>query len=423
MVMIARYALIVLSVMIMALFIPMLSDMAFGDRSMKTQLFYSPVKEDFIWRDKMPKGMEADPQEKHHVQFLITDKSGQTYKRQDFEKMLPFIYYKNMELWGMLPLELKGQKFDKAAIKSSRQVIELKPENLPENTIGDEIYPLIESVPDGVRLVLPDDRFRIGERIEFVNADSNSVDEELSVKYTDALKSAGFVFPGEFVGGKSSILKPFDEGVFLKDKNGALFHLKRVRGNPLVVNTEVTPGGGVRFVKVSENKRKEFYGVLLSNTGELYMLGYDNYKLTPLPLKGYNPDTMDFKMIFNPLYRTATYSDNNLIRAVVMDDQYKEIDYMEHIMPGTQPTEMQRVVSYLLSYRVTLKGENSDFLKLSFAGFGVYSFISAVVCVLIYAAVAFRRKENFRFILADSGLILLSGVYGLIAVFLIPYEK
>jgi len=254
MVLAARYAFIALAVMVMAIFVPMFSDMVFGERPMKTQLFYSPVKEDFVWRDKMPKGMEANPQEKHHVQFLITDKDGNKYKRQDFEKLLPFIYYKNMELWGMLPLELKGESFDKETIKANRQVVELKPENLPGNTPGDKIYPLIESVPDGVRLVLPDDRFRMGDRMEFVNADTNSVDEALSSEYTDALKKSGFLFPGSFIGGKSSILKPFDEGVFLKDSSGKVFHLKRVKGVPSIRQLPVIPEDGVRYIKVTESK-------------------------------------------------------------------------------------------------------------------------------------------------------------------------
>jgi hypothetical protein len=421
--MLARYALVILVVLVLAVFVPVLSDMMFGQRPMKTQLFYSPVSEDFVWRDKLPKGMDANPQKKHHIQFLITDKEGNMYKRQEFEKLLPFIYYKNMELWGLLPIELKGESFDKKTIKANRQVVELKPENLPTNTIGDDIYPLIDSVPNGVRLVLPDDRFRIGDRIEFVNADTNSVDEVLTKRYTDALKQAGFVFPAEFVGGKSSVLKPFDEGVFLKDISGAIFHLKRMQGEPSVVRTGIKVNGGVRYIKISESKRREFYGILLSNDGNLYMLGYDDYNLIPLQLKGYDPDTMDFKMIINPLYRTATYSDNNIIRAVVMDKNYKKVDEFEHVMPGTQPTKMQKIVSRVLPYRVELKGDNSGYYMLRLTGLSKFSLISSLVCIMVYMAIAVRRKESKRFILLDAGFILFTGVYGLVAVLLIPYEK
>jgi hypothetical protein len=419
----ARYALITLTVVVLAVFVPMLSDLAFGERAMKTQLFYSPVTEDFIWRDKMPRGLEVNHEEMHHAQFLITDRDGNRYERQDFEKLLPFIYYKNMELWGLLPIELKGESFDKVTIRSNRQVVELKPEQLPENSIGDEIYPLIDSEPDGVRLVLPDTRFRIGDRMEFVHADSNTVSEYLSMYYTSSLKEAGFVFPGEFVGGKLSVLKPFDEGVFLKDKEGIIFHMKSVKGQPKIVKTGINAEGGVRFLKVSESKRREFYGILLSNAGDLYMLGYDDYNLIPLPLSGYNPDTMDFKMIINPLYRTATYSDNEAIKAVVMDTEYQKIDEFEHVMPGTKSTRMQNMVSRMLPYRLQLKAENSEYYGMSLSGLSTYSLWSALVCVVVYMAVSFRRAQSKRIIVLDALFILFTGVYGLLAAFLIPSEN
>ena len=71
------------------------------------------------------------------------------------------------------------------------------------------------------------------------------------------------------------------------------------------------------------------------------MISYDNYTLIPLPLDGYEPDSMDFKLIINPLYRTATYSDEREIRAVVMD-RYR------HVMPGAGHATAQRVFSCML---------------------------------------------------------------------------
>jgi len=153
------------------------------------------------------------------------------------------------------------------------------------------------------------------------------------------------------------------------------------------------------------------------------MLSYDNYRLIPLPLKDYRPDAMDFKMIINPLYRTATYSDNEIIRAVVMDKEYKKIDYFEHEMPGTKPTEMQKVVSYLLPYRVNLKSENSEYYRMHISGISRFSLLSVIVSALVYAVFSFRRREKRRFMLIDSAFILFTGVYGLAAVVLIPYEE
>ncbi len=48
------------------------------------------------------------------------------------------------------------------------------------------------------RLVFPEDRFRMtGEAMQFVNADTNAVDEPLTELFTRALKDAGFSFPAD----------------------------------------------------------------------------------------------------------------------------------------------------------------------------------------------------------------------------------
>ncbi|MFP4348359.1 MAG: DUF4857 domain-containing protein [Thermodesulfobacteriota bacterium] len=46
---------------------------------------------------------------------------------------------------------------------------------------------------------------------------------------------------------------------------------------------------------------------------------YDGYRLIRLPIDTYDPDRMDFKLLINPLYRTAVWSDEARIRAVAMD--------------------------------------------------------------------------------------------------------
>ena len=74
---------------------------------------------------------------------------------------LPFIFYKNMEIWGLLPLELAGRKFDKKSIKAGRRVMELKSREITGNSPQTPVWPLLESNPGQARLVFPDDRFHM----------------------------------------------------------------------------------------------------------------------------------------------------------------------------------------------------------------------------------------------------------------------
>jgi len=299
----SRLALMILAVVVMSVYLPRLYNMALDEKTGKTQLFFSPVIKKFIYREMIGEGH----------QFVTRDEDGNDYDRQTFETMIPFIYYKNMELWGKLPLIINGKIFDQKTIKKNRQVFELKPRMIADRRPRIQVFPLLESVPGRSRLRFPEDAFRFTDRMEFINVDTNAVDEGLTVRFTRALKEAGFVFPARMVSGRVSILKPFDEGFFIIDAVHAVFHVKRVKGQPVVVKTPIPCDLRIRNIKVSENKKREIYGSLLTEKGELFLIACDNYKLLRLPLDNYNPDTMDFKLIINPLYGTAIYSDDHTI--------------------------------------------------------------------------------------------------------------
>ncbi len=422
MILLARYALILPAVFVLAVYVPALLDTGFGQRIQKTHLFYSPVIKKFVWRDKLLDPPRQGLEEVHHAQFVQEDQDGNRYTRQEFEKLLPFIYFKNMELWGLLPLELEGRSFDKAAIRADRQVLELKPAQIAGRSPEDEIYPLIESRPGTARLVFPEDRFRLGREMEFVNADFNRSDRELSRAFTKALKEAGFVFPARLAAGKSTILKPFEGGFFLVDRNGAVFHLMRVEGRPWVKKTPLDPELDIRSIKVSENRRKEFHGLVLTGDDRLFLLSHDDYALIPLPLEGYDPDTMDFKLIINPLYRTATYSDDKTIRAVVMNREYRPLERHEHTMPGAEPTSYQRIFSYLAPFRIDLEDPASGYLTLDIKWQGVQSLLAAALALGLFLLIGIKRRYKGPGLLMDGALIALTGLYGLAVVLILPPE-
>ncbi len=423
MMLLARYALIIPAIIVMAFYAPMLFDVAFGERVQKTHIFYSPVLKKFIWLDKLISPEEEGLEDVHHAQFVQMDQDGKRYTRQEFEKLLPFIYYRNMEIWGLLPLELEGKTFDKNTIKANRQVIEFKPRQIDDRALKDEVYPLIESVPGSARLIFPEDRFRLGREFEFINADYNRRDEKVTQVFNDALKEAGFQFPGRLAAGKSTILKPFDEGVFLVDADGNVFHVKRVNGKPRVIKTPIDPALNVRSIKVNENRRKEFYGLALTGDKRLHLISYDNYRLIPLPLESYDPETMDFKLIINPLYRTATYSDDETIRAVVMDSQYRPLDKYQHTMPGASLTMAQSIFNSLTPFRLNLEDPTQGYFSLEIDWHGWRSWISIAIGLAIFVFLAYRRRSKGPALVMDGILVALTGLYGLVAVSILPPQK
>lgn len=153
--------LIVLTLLLAAIYLPMAYQKVFFKPVEKAHLLFSPVTERFICKEKIvgpPPAEALDKAEDHHAEIAYRDADGTWYNRVEFEKRLPFIYYKNMELWGLLPLELGGRSFDARTIKRNRQVLQLTSNEINGHRPETPLWPLLESNPGQARLVFPERR-------------------------------------------------------------------------------------------------------------------------------------------------------------------------------------------------------------------------------------------------------------------------
>ena len=408
----SRYALIVLAIVVMSIYLPQLYRMVFDQKTGKTQLFFSPVIKKFVFREMTGEGHS----------FVTKDETGKDYDRQTFETLIPFIYYKNMDLWGKLPINIDGRIFDKGTIKKNRQVFELKPRMIADRTPRIQVFPLLESNPGVARLRFPEDAFRMTDRMEFINVDTNKVDKKLSKLFTSALKNAGFTFPPRLLAGRVSILKSFDEGYFIVDAKGSVYHVKRSGGQPLVIKTSIPANLGIRNIKVAENKKKEIYGTLLTDKGVLYLITYKDYLLIKLPLIDYNPDLMDFKLLINPLYRTAVYSDDHIIRAVAMDKMYQPVAHYQRVMFSGKKTMKNKVFEVLFPFSIKTRDNTSGYLQFNLVHNGWLALIGIFLSLHLGGLIMYNRKIKLKNNWPDLVIIMLTGLYGLIAVTIIEPE-
>ncbi len=409
---------LILIVFLSAVYLPMVYEKIWFDEIEKTHLFYSPVTKEFIFKErivgKIPPGVR-EKAEDHHAQICYQKSCGNFISRLEFEKLLPFIFYKNMEIWGLLPLEINGQKFDKQTIKENRRVLELSSRHITGNGPETPVWPLLESNPGQARLVFPDDRFRLTDTaMEFINADLNKVDPKLTDQFTRALRREGFVFPSRSVNGKFTILKPFDEGVFIVDDQFSVFHVKREDGTPNVVKTPIPQTLKTRYIKVSENKTRKFYGLLLDQSGGVHLMLHGGYGLVPLPLKGYDPDTMDLKLISNPLYNTAVYSDETRIYAVAMDNNFALLSFFSRAMSRQKITPAKQVYAAIFPFVFHFDTRGNAFFSPGFECSGMSGFMGLGACLVFYLARAglSSRKKISPFAVL---LVAVTGIYGLIA--------
>lgn len=402
-----RISILFFITLIFSFYIPKGYKMAFEKNTGKTYLLYSPVIKKFVYREMTGEGHS----------FITRDEDGNDLKRQEYESLLPFIYYKNMELWKTLPIEIDGKLYDKDFIKNNKQVFQIKPSMINDNRPRVDFYPLLESQPDVARLIFPEDSFVFTDKeMKFINSDSNEVDEKLTKLFTDALINEGFSFPGKRVFGQVSILKPFDEGYFVVDGDEELFHIKKIKSRAFVKNTGVKVDSGIRYIKMNENRKKKYYGFLVSNSGKIFFLTYDNYSLIELPAKNYDPDKMDLKVILTPAHNTLVYSDDKYVYGVAMDTDFNPVKKYERLMYSARKKLSDDVFAVLFPFYIDIDEKNSEYLKFIFSKTDYCGLLGTLISFLILGFLSLKKK-NYKIDFIEIILILTTGLYGLGAVF------
>ncbi|MBK1637208.1 DUF4857 domain-containing protein [Rhodovulum adriaticum] len=404
-------ALLVTALALIAL--PRLYDMAFAPRVAPTYLFYSPVSQEFIYRE-------------HHGNhdFVYASESGATYDRPAFEKLLPFIYYKNMDIWGLLPIRIDGQSYGRDTIRDARQVVELKARELPGNRPEIPVYALIDSDPGRARLSFPEDVFVPRDSgLEVLNVDVNRPDPDLTDRFNAALAGAGFAFPARLVAGKQTILKPWDAGVFLVDATGAVFHLTRTGDTPHAVRTPIPADLGIHHIKVTESTRREILGLVLTGDARLFLLTMPGYGLIELPTDGYDPDRMNYKLLLNPVAPTAVYGDDKVVHGVAMTPDYAPRAEYARDVPGTADMAHARIARALFPLTLSLQDGPGPYLRWHLAWSGWAGLIGIALSLAALFGLARARRAPLRQTLPAAALVTLTGPAGLLAVLAVPGHR
>lgn len=392
-----------LAVLCLAGVLPAAYDKVFRREIGPPLLFFSPGLNQFIFRQSL--GGHS---------FTYHDETGREYDRAGFEALLPFFYAKNLERQNLLPVTVAGQSFDLAAIEAGRQSIEVKSRHLPVEGRRLTLYPLFNTDPERAIIPFPEKFLRLTpDGAEVVNADTNRPDPELSREYSAALTELGFVFPATAAGSKPTNLKPFDDGIFIRDANGAIFHLRRVLNRPEVVRTAIDPKLPVRHIVVAENRRREFHGLLITDHGVL-LIGSDGYRPIPLAMREYSPERMDFALHIDPLHKTVVVTDRSRVRGVVMDSDYRQLRTFE--LDRVDPTApvLLRLKSLLFPYQLTLSDLHHPQAAPRLIWGGWWSLAGLVGTVL--AGLAIGRNRGRAVPAHLLALLAVTGLYGAIAI-------
>jgi len=289
------YVLVVLFVTLIGLWaVPALVKTATYSKSQYPFGYYSEVTKKFLFK-------ELDTKRKDRLH----DDEGKVFSDKEYDQSLPLFNYRQLMLNGEMPDSIDSIKLDPALLRVKQMNFRYLPKF--KNTPDVGLYIMYESLPVKGKLESPGDLFRLKDKIEFIDAESNTVNKEKSDKFQDALVKAGYTFPAQWTSGDLNIRKPYDEGYFSLDAKGQLFHIKMVNGRPFVRNTNLDPQIEPAFFSMTEPADKRYYGFIFDKKGFSYILEENSGQYHPLRLDidPVNLDRDEVTIMGNFLYWTV----------------------------------------------------------------------------------------------------------------------
>lgn len=403
---IARLCLILITIFTLSIFLPDFYWKAFEQRVQRPFAQYSPVIEDFVIMKAAPQG----------TQFY--DPKGNIYTRSEVDSLLPFSNARQLLFENRFPDSLQGKKIDPEEVRINNFALRVSASDINQSRI--DLYPLFESQSGRVRLEMPPTFFRITNRMEFINASDNKIEEPLSSIFTDTLQHYGFRFPSQLIAGNPTTRKPFDEGYFILDAVHQLFHLKMVKGKPVVRLVTLSTDLKIQHMVVQEMNLREFYALLITNDSRIFLLNYPDYQLIELPVFDYDWNATDIRIFGDLFYRNAMcYNETNL-SCQVCDRNYQPLATYREWWGSRYQQRAGIFFRYIFPFSIQLRQDNSMFIGLFFKLSGIRSLVGIGLTLLltyIFLMISgFSIKRNWM----EFFIVLLSGIFGFMAIVLYP---
>jgi Domain of unknown function (DUF4857) len=343
------------------------------------------------------------------------DTKGNKLTREQYEKKLPMLYFMQLVTSGTMPDSINGVEMDMKNLRRARSTYRFQPKFM--DSPQPDLYPLFESESGRVNLEMPDDFFRIAERVEFIEAKTNSVREEKSALFTDALAKRGFEFPSKIIAGLPTVKKSCDEGYLITDAKNQLFHLKMVKGKPYVKRINLPDNLSFKWIECVDFPNKQYYAYMISSNNEVYIVNQDTYELLKLPVEGFNPETDDLKIYGDFFNYNVIIEGDSYLKNFALDTKFNKVDFYEEKWNDRYHRAEGKVFDILFPFELTLKSPLSHYIDFRINYPNSLNWL--LVSILLVAGQIFwlrRQKINLKNHLIDICLIAVTGIFGFIAV-------
>jgi hypothetical protein len=403
MIKISRYILVLTAVLVASIALPAFYWTVFEKVPRSPQVYYSCITGDFIIADGNKR----------------TDPSGREFTLDEYERALPLLHFRQLMADGEMPDSIHGIKLEAPSISRASSFYRYTPRKL--KTPVPTLYPMLESQSGKVNLAMPDDYFRIERRMEFIVAKTNRINEEKSKLFTDALIEEGFVFPAKIIAGIPTTRKSVDEGYFVTDSGGSLFHIKMIKGEPYVVRIETEEKLDIVYIEAVDLRSREFYCYVFTRNQGIFVVMDEVYDLQRLPIDGFNPEIHTFRINADLFNKCITVLGESWYQAIAVDDMYKVVGTHYEEWPGLYERAEGKAFASVFPFEIRMKDDHSAFIRFFFRLSPGYRWIIVNIVALIIAFIMIRRRGwAIGANIADLLIVGITGIYGLAATQFFP---
>ena len=309
------------------------------------------------------------------------DRKGNTYTREEYDSITPLLSYRQLTLAGTMPDSILGVEMDPRMLR--------------------------------VKSVMW--RYTPSDKIEFIDKESNLVDEKKSQAFQSKMEEKGFAFPARGVWGNPVARKPYDEGYFVLDNSGELFHVKQVNGRPYVGNTKAGKSVDIAYFSIYEIADKSIYGFVISKSGEIYTLSTEGgYELTKLDIAPIDIHKHSVMMLGNMFYWMVNVTGPEGCTYNVLGVYKKLKRHDEPYLVGADTDKWDSVAKYLLPVYISFDNKNTEYVKPEIeVNFG-YAFLISLILALVFVFTIGKQRSKTKKII-NGIFILIFGIPAFIA--------
>ncbi|QOG12791.1 DUF4857 domain-containing protein [Arcobacter sp. FWKO B] len=284
----------------------------------KYYIFYSPTLGEFVYQKNFG-----------DHRFEYASQSGTKFDQKGYESTLPFVYWRDLEIQGLLPLDIDGMIYDKKTIQESRLSFGYEPKYLIKKEL--ELYPLInpQTTLGMIRfpseaIVFSDTKVRIYDSEH--DHEEECKEEDLNEELQTLLRAYNVSLPIKQIYGKATNMKPYDLGYFIIDKNDRLFNLHRADYTLHLKELPSSPYMKIAHIEISENRQKLLAGYAIDEKNNFYIIDYETLEFKSVDLEGFDYKTMRLQLYSDPKYYLIRYDDGVSYHARVYDKEFNFID-------------------------------------------------------------------------------------------------